>query len=188
MLADSKICPSCKTAKTITSFYRCKRYKDGLQIYCIECLNTKKRDTTKIWKKKNRDHINAYNKKPEVLEKRRIRTREYARKRRKNPSVRALESLRSRVNVALKQAIKSEKTMTLVGCSMDEFRKHLESLFQPGMTWENYGKKGWHIDHIKPCASFNLMDPEQQKACFHWSNCQPLWARDNMRKGSRMPD
>ena len=55
------------------------------------------------------------------------------------------------------------------------------------MTWQNYGD-GWHIDHIHPCAAFDLTDPEQQKACFHWSNLQPLWAIDNFRKSSFLPD
>lgn len=54
------------------------------------------------------------------------------------------------------------------------------------MTWANYGKSGWHIDHIKPCASFDLSDPDQQKACFHYSNLQPLWAFDNLSKGAKL--
>ncbi|NBT08982.1 MAG: hypothetical protein EBS98_09300, partial [Chitinophagia bacterium] len=49
----------------------------------------------------------------------------------------------------------------------------------------NYGKFGWHLDHIQPCASFDLTDPSQQKKCFHYSNIQPLWAKDNWSKGSR---
>lgn len=58
---------------------------------------------------------------------------------------------------------------------------HLESLFKTGMSWENYGPV-WHVDHIKPCALFDLTDPEQQRICFHWTNLQPLFALDNMRK------
>ena len=64
---------------------------------------------------------------------------------------------------------------------MDQLRKHLEQLFKPGMAWDNYGL--WHIDHKKPCASFNLSDTAQQKACFHHTNLQPLWANANLRKG-----
>ena len=59
---------------------------------------------------------------------------------------------------------------------------HLESLFSPGMTWDNYGFEGWHIDHIKPCASFEL---DQKKICFHYTNLQPLWAKDNMSKSNK---
>jgi hypothetical protein len=75
------------------------------------------------------------------------------------------------------------KTMELTGCSLEELTQYIESKFITGMSWENYGE--WHIDHIRPCASFNLEDIEEQKKCFHWSNLQPLWAKDNLRKGSR---
>ena len=61
---------------------------------------------------------------------------------------------------------------------------HLEAQFKPGMTWDNYGLKGWHVDHIRPCASFDLRDPEQQRRCFHYTNLQPLWAEENLKKGS----
>ena len=73
--------------------------------------------------------------------------------------------------------------MELTGCSKNDLLKHLESKFTEGMTFENYGE--WHIDHIRPCASFNLEDPEEQKKCFHWTNLQPLWALDNIRKGDK---
>ena len=92
---------------------------------------------------------------------------------------------RSRVYDALKGITKSASTMKLMGCTPDELRKHIESLFQPGMTWENQGAGGWDIDHVKACANFDLINPEQQRACFNWSNLQPLWASDNMSKGAR---
>ena len=77
-------------------------------------------------------------------------------------------------------------TVELIGCSMDEFKKHIELLFQEGMSWDNYGKNGWHIDHILPCASFDLTDIEQRKKCFHYTNLQPLWAIDNIRKSDKV--
>ena len=61
---------------------------------------------------------------------------------------------------------------------------HLEKQFQPGMSWDNHGYDGWHVDHIRPCASFDLTDEEQVRKCFHYTNLQPLWAKDNLRKGS----
>ena len=95
--------------------------------------------------------------------------------------------LRSRISEAIKYAgaVKAAKTRDLVGCTVAQLRQHLQAQFTNGMSWENYGKHGWHIDHIRPCASFDLADPEQQRQCFHYSNLQPLWAVDNMRKGAR---
>ena len=79
---------------------------------------------------------------------------------------------------------KQLKSRQLLGCSFETARKHIESLFKPGMSWNNYGK--WHMDHIIPCASFDLRCPVQQLACCHYTNLQPLWAFDNMSKGSQI--
>ena len=76
--------------------------------------------------------------------------------------------------------------MELLGVSMNEVRAYLELQFKSGMTWENYGYKGWHIDHIIPCASFDLTDPEQQRRCFHYTNLQPLWWHENLAKGDKL--
>ena len=73
----------------------------------------------------------------------------------------------------------------MIGCTIERLRNHLEAQFTDGMSWENYGKNGWHVDHIRPCASFDLTDPEQQRQCFHYTNLQPLWATDNMRKSAK---
>ena len=78
------------------------------------------------------------------------------------------------------------KSMELLGVSMNEVRAYLELQFKSGMTWENYGYKGWHIDHIIPCASFDLTDPEQQRRCFHYTNLQPLWWHENLAKGDKL--
>jgi len=95
-------------------------------------------------------------------------------------------NLKRRMNNALKGCYKRESTIKLIGCDVEELRLHLEQQFIEGMTWENYGK--WHIDHILPCSSFDLTDPEQQKRCFHYTNLQPLWAADNIRKSDKVPD
>ena len=58
-------------------------------------------------------------------------------------------------------------------------------MFHPGMSWDNYGS-AWHIDHIRPCSSFDFSDPEQQKKCFHFSNLQPLWDEINTVKSNRI--
>jgi hypothetical protein len=68
---------------------------------------------------------------------------------------------------------------SLIGCSKSGLVARIEAQFIPGMSWENYGRGGWEIDHIKPCASFDLTDPAQQAACFHFTNLRPRWASDN---------
>jgi hypothetical protein len=73
-----------------------------------------------------------------------------------------------------------------LGCSIPDFRKYLESRFQPGMDWSNWDRKGWHIDHVRPLASFDLTDPEQLKKACHFTNLQPLWAVDNLRKSDNV--
>lgn len=93
-------------------------------------------------------------------------------------------NLRTRVWEAVKNNYKHAKTLELLGCSIEFLKQYLESKFKPGMTWENYGD--WHIDHIKPCVSYNLADPEQQRECFHYTNLQPLWAHENLKKGARI--
>lgn len=106
----------------------------------------------------------------------------------KNPSFRILCNLRTRINQVLKGINKSKSTIKLLGCSLEFLKQHLEKQFKPGMSWKNYGrgwnnKKEWQIDHIKPCASFDLSVPEQQKLCFNYTNLQPLWAEENLSKG-----
>lgn len=92
--------------------------------------------------------------------------------------------LRGRVRAALKnRATKAAGTMKLIGCSIEFLASHLESLFIDGMGWDNMNM--WHIDHKLPCAAFDLTEKEEQLKCFHWSNLQPLWGVDNLKKGAK---
>jgi len=81
---------------------------------------------------------------------------------------------------------KCAKTKQLIGCDVDKLIAHIESQFLTGMSWGNHGTHGWHIDHVLPCASFDMSDPEQQRKCFHYTNLQPLWGPDNIRKGDKI--
>ena len=77
-------------------------------------------------------------------------------------------------------------TLELIGCNRETFISHIETQFTEGMTWENYGLKGWHVDHILPLSSFYLtMEDEVKKAC-HYTNLQPLWWQDNLEKGNKV--
>lgn len=72
-----------------------------------------------------------------------------------------------------------------LGCTIEELKVHLESLWKPGMNWDNHAHTGWHIDHIKPLSAFNLSDPEELKKATHYTNLQPLWYNENMSKGGK---
>ena len=94
--------------------------------------------------------------------------------------------LRDRLRMALKSQSqkKVKKVEDLLGCSIDDFKKYIATWFSKGMTWENHGE--WHLDHITPVASFDLSRQSQQHECFNFSNYQPLWAKDNLSKGSKL--
>lgn len=94
--------------------------------------------------------------------------------------------LRKRLNCALKANSKAGSAVRLLGCSIEQFKERLESLWLDGMTWANYGL--WQIDHIVPLAAFNLLDPEQIALACHYTNLQPLWGIDNLRKGQALPE
>lgn len=117
---------------------------------------------------------------------RREEKRVYAKERRaKDVNFKLRGNLANRINYALRHGgSKSAKTCEMLGCSIEKLKDHLESQFAEGMTWENYGLNGWHVDHIRPCASFDLTLDEEQKKCFHYTNLQPMWAEDNIQKSS----
>jgi hypothetical protein len=102
---------------------------------------------------------------------------------RKNIKIRIKCNLGKRIWYALKGFAKSKSTIQLIGCSIENLKIHLEKQFSYGMTWLNYGK--WHVDHIRPCASFDLSKKSEQLKCFHYSNLQPLWAVENLRKNKK---
>lgn len=123
----------------------------------------------KKWVKKNRKLLN---------EKRRIKIKN-------NPKFKLSIILRNRILKALKGIKKNESTLKLLGVrDVKEVWNHLEKSFKPGMTLKNHGK--WHIDHIIPCASFDLTKLSEQRKCFHYTNLQPLWASENLSKGDRI--
>lgn len=93
-------------------------------------------------------------------------------------------AIRNRFRMAIKGRSKKGSAVNLLGCSIEFFIDYLASLFKPGMEWSNWSRHGWHIDHIRPLASFDLTDPEQLVAACHYTNLQPLWALDNLKKGA----
>lgn len=149
----------------------------------------KKSLTDKIYRQNNIEKLRAYR------EKRKDAIREYARircneKSKTDISFKILKNLRSRIRFALKKGKikKADTTENLLGCSVPDFKKYFTSLFKEDMTWDNFMNGEIHIDHIIPCSKFDLKDEEQQKICFHYTNLQPLWGVDNLKKGTRIID
>jgi len=128
------------------------------------------RENTKEWHRNNKERVNEYRR----------------RKRQENIGFRIACNLRKRLSFLLSKSItsKTRQTMTLLGCNLEELKEHLSSKFQDGMSFENYGK--WHLDHIIPCDSFDLTDTKNQEICFHYTNLQPLWAKDNRIKSNKL--
>lgn len=100
------------------------------------------------------------------------------------PRVKLLHSMRVRLGRIVRGCSLSKNSYELIGCSPDFLVTWLESKFEPGMSWDNYGQ--WHMDHIIPCAAFNIEDREEAKKCFHYSNLRPLWAKQNIAKNAKI--
>jgi predicted nucleic acid-binding Zn-ribbon protein len=101
-----------------------------------------------------------------------------------NPQYRLAFNMRVLVRSAVKrgQTVKRGHTSKLIGCTSPQLVEHLQNNFEDGMNWDNYRIDGWHVDHIRPCASFDLTDEEQQIVCFNWRNLRPMWAAENISK------
>tara|TARA_B100001094_G_scaffold70371_2_gene66818 strand:- start:3537 stop:4241 length:705 start_codon:yes stop_codon:yes gene_type:complete len=154
--------------------------------------NARHRKYQSNWRKENpeKEKANKLNMTTEQRARRCIYFRAYNTKRRaEDPEFRLLNNLRNSLYKAVTAQSSHQyklKTIKLIGCTPKQLQIHIESLWTDEMSWESYGLRGWHVDHIKPCASFDLKDPNQQKKCFHYTNLQPLWAEDNQSKGAKL--
>lgn len=203
---EKKVCSKCLIEKEICEFGKRKDSKSGFRSECKECgkiwrLNKKEYlvEYYRKWKKDNSDHISLYNKeyvkknkevlstyqkewhiknKDKVNEKRRLRKE-------KNPIFLISCTIRKRTSEYLKKnkISKTNKTFEIIGMSPSELYDYLESKFTEGMSWDNYGTYGWHIDHKIPLSSARN-EEELYKLC-HYSNLQPLWWYDNLRKSNK---
>ena len=170
--------------------HRCMQYHHGSKRKDYHREHARKRyQEDAAWREHRKKYNRDYAKKCSDEVKQKINeTRNSYRREREEADVnyRLRRTLPARIKQAIKHS-KNEKcasSIELLGCSINQVRKHLEAQFQAGMTWDNHGD--WHIDHIKPCAAFDLADERQQRECFHYSNLQPLWAQDNLRKGAKV--
>lgn len=147
------------------------------------------------WSRKKAHHVKTYGENYRLKHAARLKTQRASavskarrrqwesNKRSKSVNFRLAGNLRARIRMAMKHGDRCESSVKLLGCSIHRLKVWLESLFKPGMTWDNYGPTGWHIDHKRPCASFNLRLKKDRAGCFHYTNLQPLWATENIKKG-----
>jgi hypothetical protein len=196
-----KRCYACGKIKPRNEFYA-RPERTSVRSRCKSCDQI----TNRAWQRQNRATVNetmrrSYWRNPlrsieysrrwrkENPERRRLQHRREALRRRADARLRLLMLIRRRIHLALNNHWKSGRTIELLGCSGDELRRHLESLFAGGMGWENYGRGHgkWHIDHIIPCSAFDLERAEHQRRCFHFSNLQPMWAEENLAKSNKLP-
>jgi hypothetical protein len=203
IMNNTKQCTKCQGEfpATLEFFYKCSQKRDNLRPECKKCTNAhqkeysknpevkhRKKQTSKRWVKNNEERSRQIKKQHYENNKSKYIERAKRWKKEKcnsDPSYKVLLSCRSRLNgiVREREGSKPDSTLSIIGCSTNELKSHLEKQFTDGMSWKNYGD--WHVDHIRPCCSFDLTDPEQQKECFHYTNLQPLWAEDNYAKGGR---
>jgi translation elongation factor EF-4 len=188
-------CITCLQIKDISHFFRCKQRSSGYLSYCKEC----KKEERKKYYEKNKERFLKYTKEyiEANREKHRIREKNW-RQRNKNkikekrkkrakqfPSLKLKNTISRRILAILKKnkITKKDNTSKLLGTDIETAKKWIESQFTGEMSWENHGKI-WHIDHIKPCCSFDLTDISQQYECFNYKNLRPLLKEENLRKAS----
>ena len=214
--ALTKNCSGCNSDYPLDQFGKVTKSIGGLDNLCKECRNKeglksreKHRDSINERNKKDRrenpERHKRYkkNSSPESKDKQKIKDKErklknkdkakiqqkiWLEKEKSEPLFKIKRNLRSRLRHAVKGNTKSAKTLELLGCSVESLKIHLEKQFLDGMSWENYGLHGWHIDHIIPCDYFDLSEESEQRKCFHYSNLRPLWAKDNLSRPKDFSD
>jgi len=203
----SKVCLQCGT--TVTD----KWYTGPLCVRCYQRINYNRRDNTqfnakrrqeyaankdvltikrKSWSPEKRKHVADYNKQWRL--KNAAYHAELKRRWNRAHPLKTLQGiLKRRVRSAIRHYAKDanrnsfhrDAAIRELGCSLSFLKSYLQSLFKPGMSWDNHGVYGWHIDHIIPLSSFDLSDPMQFKKACHYTNLQPLWATENLKKSNK---
>lgn len=130
----------------------------------------KVREWAQIWRDKNRDKV-------------RLKHNQYCQKKKKeDPKFKLKTILRNRLLSVIRHNLKAGSAVKDLGCNIDELKIYLESKFKPGMTWKNHGLYGWHLDHIIPLSKFDLNNRDELLKACHYTNLQPLWAKENLIK------
>ncbi len=163
------ICKKCNINKKLDEYYfdnSIENYKE----FCKECISKQKKEN----REKNREEINNKQRNWRSIQ------------RQTNPQFRIREAFSSRIHKLLKNNSKSSKLLSkYLGCSFDEFIKWIQYQFVEGMTMDNYGRD-WHMDHVKPCVSYDLTNEIELNECMCWKNLRPCWRVENLKKSGKI--
>jgi hypothetical protein len=212
LIGLKKRCVGCGDVKNIDEFHIDKRAKDKRESSCIECHKKRSREyyaknpeQKKQYRLKHIERINKYQKKWRIENKEKakaaadkwrerntekvIKTRVAGDARRRGTARGKLnDNISNRIYCSLHGLKKGKKWESLVGYTVDKLKSHIEKQFTDGMTWDNHGRYGWHVDHKIPITAFNFQSPQDIdfKKCWALSNLQPLWWRDNIKKSNKL--
>lgn len=179
--AREKLCVRCSQVKVVSEFYKSRDKKSGLTAHCKACMLTRQAEfyrSNKVRLKQERLRFSEKNK------------ARYKERRSEDQSFRIKCNLRTRLSMAVRNDVKSGSAVQDLGCSIEDFKSFLQSQFQPGMSWNNYGKGMgfWNIDHIMPLSAFDLTNRQHVLLACHYGNLQPLWFEDNVYKSGKLPN
>jgi len=191
----AKTCPKCLKQN---KFDRNSRYKDGLCCYCRNCnaeylrkwrQKDPKRacESSKKWQREHPEwEKNKWRK--NNPEKAKELARGYNMKRRSENNGRLNINISNQIRFSIGRNKNGSNWESLVGYNLLDLKTHLEKLFLPEMSWDNYGRHGWHIDHKIPISAFNFDNYNHIdfKRCWSLSNLQPLWEKDNLKKHAKL--
>lgn len=178
-----KLCRICLTLFPLSMFGKHKQTKDGLENRCKRC----QRDRALSYYYRHVDKILQKERSFAFRKRKRAYLRQWERNKLKTDvQFRLRKRLRTRLHKGLSGARKEYKTQELLGCSFTYLKTWLEDRFSEGMSWDNYGKGGWEIDHVKPLSSFDLTKKEAIFAACNYTNLQPLWRWENIAKGRKI--
>ena len=209
-----KKCRKCGINKEFDGFYKHSQTQDGRLNICIQCISVSNynrrlaspevvRNSQRKWRSENKDRRTETEHEWRNNNAERVKflsatyyrnnrekciaaaSKNNLKRRRACIKFRLSNILRSRLNKAIKGGYKAGSAVTDLGCSIPELKLYLESKFQEGMTWDNYGHKTWHIDHILPLSKFDLSNREELLRACNYTNLQPLWAKDNLVKSNK---
>jgi hypothetical protein len=191
---DFKDCAGCGQTLARSEFYQ--RANGHVVSRCKECsrkrsaADPKKLERKKTFRVRHADKVQQASRLYHANPINKVRRAARVRARKATDPAFAIEAALRRTladKIRAARAGKSAGTIAILGCSIDGFMHHIAAQFVDGMSWSNWGRgRGkWNLDHVRPIASFDLLDPRQQVECFHYRNFQPLWWIDNLRKGAK---